>query len=223
MGIMTAEHADRLYWLGRYTERVYSTINFFTDSFDRALAHDPQACADFCRKLDIPNIYHGLADFLRRYNFDKTNPDSVVSNLERVYDNAVVMRDELGSDAICYVQMAVYALEHAAASETPYLDMVKVSDNILAFWGIVDDQIESENVRNIIKVGKRIERIDLYARLSMPREALKREINRLVGRIGRTNLRYNAQRLNMLRPMVEQEEIPYRAIVTCVDSLLDTE
>lgn len=221
MGIMTIEHADRLYWLGRYTERVYTTIKFFSSSFDRVISHDASACDEFCRQLDIPNIYAGWDDFLVRYNFDRSNPDSVASNLDRVYDNAVVMRDEIGSDAICYVQMAVYALDRAAGSETPYLEMQKVSDNMLAFWGIADDQIESENVRNIIKVGKRIERIDLYARLGMPKEALKREIRRLVGRIDRTNLHYNQSRVSQLLTLVEQETLPYRAIVDCVDSVLE--
>lgn len=222
MGIMTIEHADRLYWLGRYTERVYSTIGFFSKSFDRVINHDETACAEFCRALDIPNIYSGWNDFLRRYNFDRTNPDSVASNLERVYDNAVVMRDEIGSDAICYIQMAVYALERAAESETPYLEMQKVSDNMLAFWGITDDQIESENVRNIIKVGKRIERIDLYARLKQPREALKREIRRLVGRIDRTSLHYSQSMVSQLLALAEREELPYREIVNCVDSVLES-
>lgn len=221
MGIMTIEHADRLYWLGRYTERVYTTIKFFSSSFDRVISHDENACAEFCRQLDIPNIYTSWDDFLVRYNFDRTNPDSVASNLDRVYDNAVVMRDEIGSDAICYVQMAVYALDRAALSETPYLEMQKVSDNMLAFWGITDDQIESENVRNIIKVGKRIERIDLYARLGLPKEALKREIRRLVGRIDRTNLRYSQEKVSRLLTLVEQEQLPYREMVNCVDSLLD--
>lgn len=221
MGIMTVEHADRLYWLGRYTERVYTTIKFFSSSFDRVINHDETACAEFCRQLDIPNIYAGWDDFLRRYNWDRTNPDSVASNLDRVYDNAVVMRDEIGSDAICYIQMALYALDRASSSETPYLEMQKVSDNMLAFWGIADDQIESENVRNIIKVGKRIERIDLYARLGMPREALKREVRRLVGRIDRTNLHYNQSQVSRLLALVEQEELPYRAIVDCVDSVLE--
>lgn len=221
MGIMTIEHADRLYWLGRYTERVYTTIKYFSRSFDRVLSNDEGACEEFCRQLDIPNIYAGWDDFLRRYNFDRSNPDSVASNLERVYDNAVVLRDEIGSDAICYIQMAVYALDRAAASETAYLEMQKVSDNMLAFWGIVDDQIESENVRNIIKVGKRIERIDLYARLGLPREALRREIRRLTWRIDRTNLHYSKEKLSQLAALLEQDELPYRGIVNCVDSILE--
>ncbi len=184
------------------------------------IAHDEEACGEFCRKLDIPDIYEGWADFLRRYNFDRGNPDSVASNLIRAYDNAVVMRDEIGSESLCYIQLAVYALERAARSEAPYMDMLKVSDNMLAFWGVTDDQIESENARNIIKIGKRVERIDLYARLGLPREALQREIRRLAGRIGRTNLHYDAARLSLLQELAAQDPIPCRAVVDCVDRVV---
>lgn len=34
MGIISVEQADRLYWLGRYTERVYTTLRIFYRSFD---------------------------------------------------------------------------------------------------------------------------------------------------------------------------------------------
>ena len=34
MGIISVENTDRLYWLGRYTERVYSTIKIFESRFD---------------------------------------------------------------------------------------------------------------------------------------------------------------------------------------------
>ena len=34
MGIISLNNKDRLYWLGRYSERVYTTIRFFGESFD---------------------------------------------------------------------------------------------------------------------------------------------------------------------------------------------
>lgn len=34
MGIISVEQADHLYWLGRYTERVYTTLRVYFQSFD---------------------------------------------------------------------------------------------------------------------------------------------------------------------------------------------
>jgi predicted deacylase len=58
-------------------------------------------------------------------------------------------------------------MNKAAKSKSPLIELQKVNDNVLAFYGIADDRIDSENVRNIIKAGKRIERIDMYARLGV--------------------------------------------------------
>lgn len=34
---ISAEQADRLYWLGRYVERVFSTVRIFNQSLDRMI------------------------------------------------------------------------------------------------------------------------------------------------------------------------------------------
>ena len=35
MGIISLNNADKLFWLGRYSERVYTTIYLFEEIFDR--------------------------------------------------------------------------------------------------------------------------------------------------------------------------------------------
>ena len=76
--------------------------------------------------------------------------------------------------------------------------MQKVIDNLLAFYGTVDDQIDSENIRNIIKSGKRIERIDIYARLGASRKELKREIDRMIPRVKNSGLDYDCSKLDRI-------------------------
>ena len=76
--------------------------------------------------------------------------------------------------------------------------MQKVIDNLLAFYGTVDDQIDSENIRNIIKSGKRIERIDIYARLGASRKELKREIDRMIPREKNSGLDYDCSKLDRI-------------------------
>ena len=168
MGIISVENTDRLYWLGRYSERVYTTIRLFAASYDRMIDVDLSDYAGLCDRLDIPNIYTSREDFIRRYCFDPTDPNSIHANLTRAYDNAVTLREEIGSEVLSYIQLAVYDMNKAGISDAPMVELQRVTDNILAFWGIADDMIASEQVRNIIKIGKRVERLDLYARLHMP-------------------------------------------------------
>ncbi|MGN1187675.1 MAG: alpha-E domain-containing protein, partial [Lachnospiraceae bacterium] len=91
MGIITIEKADRLFWLGRYAERVYTTIKEYFAGYDRMIDESESSYTDFCRRINIPNIYTDKEDFLRSYPFNTENPDSILSNLYRAYDNAVVM------------------------------------------------------------------------------------------------------------------------------------
>lgn len=221
MGIISVENTNRLYWLGRYSERVYTTIRLFAVSFDDMIDNYIDSYADFCKSLDIPNIYTSKENFVERYCFDEEDPNSIYSNLMRAYDNCVTLREELGSETVSYIQLAVYELQRARVSEAPLIELQKVVDNILAFWGIVDDSIDSQNVRNIIKVGKRIERLDLYGRLHMPREEMLREVHRLAGRIPQSCLKYRADYLRELERLVEDTEIDYCTIVMKVDNLLE--
>ena len=220
MGIISVEQAGHLYWLGRYTERVYTTLRIYSRSFDEMIDESRDSYQSFCRSVDIPDIYVSKEDFLRRYPFDPTVPDSIVSNLERAYDNAVVLRETIGSEALSYVQLAVYDIKLAAESDAPMIELQQVLDHILAFWGIVDDQIDSEETRNMIKTGKRIERIDLYARLGMPREELVREVQRMVPRVKRSGMAYDAEKLEMIRERVEEPELDHYSLVADVETLV---
>lgn len=221
MGIISIENTDRLFWLGRYSERVYTTIRLFADSYDLMIDIDFSNYEDFCRRLDIPNIYKSKEDFIERYSFDEYNPDSLYANLMRVYDNAVVLREEIGSETLSYIQLAVYEMQKAKASSSPLIELQKVIDNILAFWGIADDRIDDENVRNIIKVGKRVERLDLYGRLHMKPKEIVREVCRLSDRIAKTCLNYNSENLKALNDIVLKEEMDYYNVVKKVEALVE--
>ena len=220
MGIISVEQADRLYWLGRYTERVYTTLRMFCQSFDTMIDEIGDSYSAFCKKIDIPDIYGDKDTFLKVYPFDQENPDSIISNLDRAYDNAVVLRESIGSEALSYVQLAVYEMNKASISKAPLIELQHVIDDLLAFWGIADDQIDSEQIRNIIKAGKRIERIDLYARLGVAGQELMREVHRIIPRVERSGLEYKADQLKLLKQLAEEPEPDYYRIVREVETVL---
>lgn len=51
MGIITIEKSDHLYWLGRYTERVHTTLKLYLKGSDRMIDSDPNYYAVFAAKL----------------------------------------------------------------------------------------------------------------------------------------------------------------------------
>lgn len=220
MGIVSLTNTDKLYWLGRYSERVYTTIRLFGESFDHLIEGEVQSIGAFCASLNIPNLYTSGDDFVERYLFDAENADSVFANLTRAYDNAMTLREEIGSECVSYIQLAIYAMNSLRGSENPMFGLQKVVDDILAFWGLTDDIIPDENVRNIIKVGKRVERLDLYARLKLPQKDILREVRRLSVRIGRTNLQYAQADIDRLMALATAGETAYDEIVALVDGLV---
>ncbi|MEE1304306.1 MAG: alpha-E domain-containing protein [Agathobacter sp.] len=221
MGIISVEQVDHLYWLGRYTERVYTTLRIYAKSFDRMIDGTDEVFGNYCDLLDIPNIYESKKDFLMRYPFDASIPDSIISNLNRAYDNAIVLRETIGSEALSYIQMAIYAMNKAAQSDAPLIELQHISDDILSFWGLVDDQIDVEQIRNIIKAGKRIERVDLYARLEIDKKRLDREIHRMIPRVLRSGMKYNENSLSQVSRLINEKNVDYKKIIVCVESIVD--
>lgn len=122
---------------------------------------------------------------------------------------------------LSYIQLAVYDMNKAGISDAPMVESQRVTDNILAFWGIADDMIASEQVRNIIKIGKRVERLDLYARLHMPEPDMQREVFRLADRVRKTDMRFRPGVVDALQTLVGEAELDCGAILKQVDSLLE--
>ena len=53
LALVTASKADNLFWLGRYTERVFTTLSQFFPFYDRVMDTDVDAFRPFARALDI--------------------------------------------------------------------------------------------------------------------------------------------------------------------------
>jgi uncharacterized alpha-E superfamily protein len=220
MGIISVEQVDHLYWLGRYTERVYTTLKIYSESFDRMIDESEDSYQKYCDSLDIPNIYESKEDFLKRYPFDISVPDSIISNLNRAYDNAIVLRETIGSEALSYIQLSIYAMNNASVSDAPLIDLQQIMDDLLSFWGLVDDQIDSDQIRNIIKAGKRIERIDLYARLEVEKPRLVREVRRMIPRVLRSGMKYDDMSLSRVSTLINDVNLDYEKIIANVEKII---
>lgn len=221
MGIISIEQMDSLYWLGRYSERVYTTLRLYASSYDKMIDEVTDSYSEFCRMIDIPDVYGNREVFKEKYPFDESDPNSILSNLIRAYDNAIILREEIGSETLSYIQLAIYDMQKAKVSRAPMIEMQSVIDNILAFWGVADDSIDSEQVRDIIKAGKRMERVDLYGRLHIKQEELEREVDRLIHRIKKSGIPYNKTALETLNALVKQPEIDYYKVVEQTEQIVE--
>ncbi len=198
MGYLSINKDNRLFWLGRYQERVFTTLSYLISKYDAMIDGEPFDYAKFCEDLGIANIYNNAEEFMQSYLFDKGNPDSVRAAADMMIGNGIVLRDTISSKTLSYLQMAVYALDMASESEAPLMELQKVIDDLMAFRGSYDDFIENENMRNIIKCGSGVERISLSLSLDYHLPAVPTEIHKLLRRLEKTKLKTNPAALKVL-------------------------
>ena len=77
MDPVTLSKQNRLYWLGRYAERVYTTLQILMKLYDKHIDGETVDYAAFCRRMGVDCAYGGEEAFFRGYLFDKDSACSV--------------------------------------------------------------------------------------------------------------------------------------------------
>ena len=186
---------------------MFTTLDTFFKYYDRMLDADPEAYKVFCESIAIPSdIYKDKEDFIRRYLFDKTDYNSIYSNMLRALDNAIVLRDELSSTTLSYLQLALDCIERSGESGAIIYDLQPVLDDIFAFWGCLDDKVEDEECRNLIKCGKYLERLDLYMRMDYPYKYIEKEHSKFLNRLNRVRIGYSLPVVDRLSEIISMGE-----------------
>lgn len=207
MGTISLEKRDSLFWLGRYTERVYTTLKAFYNYYDEMIDHEANAYKKLCDALDVPDIYENQSDFIHRFLFDKDNPDSIFTSLNHSYDNGIMLRNEITSDTLAYIQMSLDIYAASSQSDVPTMALLPVQDYLLAFWGSVDDNVHDQRCRNIIKCGRYLERLDLYLRLGFPTEDIDRALCKMAPRLKQSDITFDEDVLDCLFARVHEKSL----------------
>lgn len=220
MDPVTLSKQNRLYWLGRYAERVYTTLQILMKLYDKHIDGETVDYAAFCRRMGVDCPYGGEEAFFRGYLFDKDSACSVRGSVEAMLGNGMVLRETITSPTLAYLQMAHMALGMAESSEAPLVELQWVMDDIMAFRGSFDDSVEAETTRNITKVGSLVERISLMLRLDWQLPRLERELLKLLARLRRTDLAPEAEALEVIERAAAGEAIDRGLLLASVEGLL---
>ncbi|MGN0301996.1 MAG: alpha-E domain-containing protein [Anaerotardibacter sp.] len=221
MGTFTLSKTNRLYWLGRYVERTYIAIELMEMAYDISIDGPDFDYISYCNKLNIPADYEDVDSFLKSYLFDASNPNSAASSLNMAFDNAVVLRETLGSMTLSYIQLAKNVMDGAVVSMAPMLDLQTVQDYLMAFKGCVDDFVQDENSRMDIKIGMTVEHIDMCLRLDYKTTDLLVYFDRLFSRLRSSRIPRDGKQLQLLIDLVpclntlDNREI----LLSCIEEL----
>lgn len=222
MGTLSLSKIGRLFWLGRYTERVFTSLKATKYIYDRYVDGEECDYNEYCVKAGIPNVYTSTEDFCKSYLSDRNNPCSLVSLLGCAYDNAIVLRDTIGTDTFSYIQLACSAMDKALSSHHPEMELQWVLDDIMAFRGSAEESLMDESSRSVLRTGASLERVDLCLRLDYPDEVCQAECSKLLNRLYKTPLTPDQEKLNRLVDTVLDTEKPRLSkaeTLACVESL----
>jgi uncharacterized circularly permuted ATP-grasp superfamily protein len=180
--LVTAAKADNLYWLGRYSERVYTTIRQFFPFYDLVMDTEVEAFRPFAHALDLPDDFDDFDAFIHSFLYDENNPDSVRSAVQSAFNNVVVLRPELGSNLVQYIEMAVKSITAAAHGDLKSENIYRqrdITDNMLCLWGGIEDSPLDPVLKAFLFIGKYLERVDLYTRFGLPAQRLDPPLKKL--------------------------------------------
>lgn len=162
--------ATHLFWIGRYAERVYTTLALLRASRDGETDGNRGAVAYCFARLGCP-LEYGCSEeqAILRFLYDPKLPGSLRQSLESAYDNSLVLREELSTESLSYISLCrkhISAL--AEKKERNLFSLQPVSDDMLAFWGAVAERLYEPLPLKITMLGKHVEYLDLHMRFRYP-------------------------------------------------------
>ncbi|MBQ0156503.1 MAG: alpha-E domain-containing protein [Bacteroidales bacterium] len=183
--ISTAK-ADKLFWLGRYAERTYLNLHLLRAYYDKMIDGDAEAYEEYCKNLSLDADFKSPSNFVKSFLYDKQNPFSISAELEFANDNAMVLREEITSETLGYIQMSIAQISSLAkTNEANITHLQPITDNLLSMWGSIEERVLNDYALAILMAGKIIEQIDIRVRFDYPFDRVELLYERL-----KTHLRY---------------------------------
>ena len=166
--VLSANTANRLYWLGRYAERGYLFLHLMRKAYDEVLdvpVGETPVYSDFLRKLDV--YTEGTLDTSYQIMDQLYNPDTVTSLrsiIELMMDNAIVLRNDIRTESFSYIEMCRDLIRAKSISrDSNITNLQPITDALLAFWGSIQERVYGQ-ARTFLMLGKLIEHIDMNVR-----------------------------------------------------------
>lgn len=163
--VISANKANRLFWLGRYVERVYMTLHLMRRVYDKMIDGAPADYESFWRKLDVQDSYTTTGEFTLGMMYDENNPGSVLSSLNRAMDNAIMLREDIKSETMSYIEMSINLMKKfRLEAEENITNLQPITDWMLAFRGSAAQRVGDPRVLATIAIGQLVEKIDMMLR-----------------------------------------------------------
>lgn len=161
--------ANQFYWLGRYAERVYMTLHVLNKCYDKMIDGHPDDYMALWRRLDTSGAYTTNDGFTYGMMYDEANPCSVLSALNYAMNNAILLREDILSETLSYIEMSIALVKRCRDERTMNITALQpVIDWSLAFWGSAEQRVQNHKALGIMLTGRNVENIDMQLRFGYP-------------------------------------------------------
>ncbi len=203
--VITADKANRLFWLGRYAERVYISLHLLRRYYDRVLDGDTKDLHEYYECLGVGG--DTSREFQLSQLYDTNNICSIATSMSLAGDNAIVLRHDITSESISYIQMSQALLDECSAiKEKNITKLQPITDHMLAFFGSVDERVFYNRIRKLIKIGKLVENIDLHIRFNYPYFRIEEAYLKLKEYIGKVEFVADDKTIARLDELLTEEK-----------------
>ena len=160
------------------------TLHVMNKCYDKMLDGHPDEYMDLWHKLDVAGTYATNEEFTLGMLYDEGNPTSLISAQRYAMDNAILLREDIMSETLSYLEMSMALLKRMKAEKQVNLTFLQpVTDWALAFWGSAERRTQNYHALVIMMLGRDVEKLDMlirfdysYRRVAFGYEVLKRHI-----------------------------------------------
>lgn len=136
--------------------------------------------SDFLEKLggyvanNMETSYQMMAQI-----YDPGTVSSLYNIIERMMDNAIVLRPFIYSESFSYIEMCRdFLRKKSEVKEMNITELQPITDWLLAFWGSVRERV-STNAYALLEVGRLVEHIDMNIRFEYKHHRIDETWDRL--------------------------------------------
>lgn len=154
------------------------TLHLLRRVYDKMIDGQPEDYESFWQKLDTTDSYSSVGAFRLGMMYDEENPSSVLSSLNRAMDNAIMLREDIKSETMSYIEMSISLMKQFSNNaESNITNLQPVTDWMLAFRGSVAHRIEEPRVLALIAMGQAVEQMDVMLRFCYCYERIAKQYN----------------------------------------------
>lgn len=182
--ILTTNVAVNLYWLGRYLERIESTLLEIEKTYDCIIDVNKKAGTELFEKLGIELKYTKAQEFLQESVFGN-HSSNICELLDFVRENAIISRSCIELEAFgSIIQLHTLFKEVKDSKESIDFRFIDEALSLISeIWGELTRRQTRYVHDYFLALGKNVEKVDFHLRLGKNKEyamIVMDEIDRIV-------------------------------------------